>query len=333
MPKDEASLKIGLLDNASHSLKRGYEQWHHGREAKDPMMLKEAVIWVHHGIELTLKQLLVQASEYLVFENIDEAISKLDKLRKRSAALEQATVLDLFEHGQGAFTVGFSKLLERVAVMLDVTELRQGAPLRRSIDDLALYRNKIVHFSVTINVAEVAVLLFDILDPLLSVLDREIADARFKSTCIPDLRRLAKSVTDFSQDLVVESEEQIKRILYQMRGRVVDGELLGTTDPVLFPEFVEISRGGTAEIVSDLEARSSTEDWVVEIKLRIPFLNLGIVLEQLEALGGFYRERTGREPKVWLVVLGGLPATVKSELGKSGIFVSTRDDLIQLEAM
>ena len=41
--------------------------WSKGRKKGDALLLKEAIIWIHHGIELSLKQLLVQTNEYLVF--------------------------------------------------------------------------------------------------------------------------------------------------------------------------------------------------------------------------------------------------------------------------
>jgi hypothetical protein len=63
MAINKPSLKVGLLENAAHSLQRGYELWSRGQQVSDGMVLKEAIIWVHHGIELVLKQLLVQANE------------------------------------------------------------------------------------------------------------------------------------------------------------------------------------------------------------------------------------------------------------------------------
>ena len=59
------SLRIGLLDNSCHSLQRGYELWHQRQTTQDGWLLKEAVFWIHHGIELALKHLLVQTNEYI----------------------------------------------------------------------------------------------------------------------------------------------------------------------------------------------------------------------------------------------------------------------------
>ena len=60
--------KIDLLDNCCHSLKRGYQLFNEWKtKQNDKWLLKEAIIWVQHGIELAIKQLLVQTNEFLNF--------------------------------------------------------------------------------------------------------------------------------------------------------------------------------------------------------------------------------------------------------------------------
>ena len=167
-PNTNSSLRIGLLENSCHSLKQGYGAWNKWQAAQDKWLLKEAVIWVHHGIELALKQLLVQTNDYLVFENVDKAVEELARLRGKGNAAVSA--LDLFEEEKSITTVGFQKLIDRCAVMLNLADLTKGAVLRSRIDELTKYRNKTVHFQVEIVPAEVSTLLSDILDPLLSLL-------------------------------------------------------------------------------------------------------------------------------------------------------------------
>jgi hypothetical protein len=120
MSNPAPTLHIDLLANCCHSLKRGYELWSHGQRDNDGWLLKEAIIWIHHGVELALKQLLVQTNEYLVFENVDKAVEELTKLRKSN---NSAGALDLFEQDRGTISVGFRKLIERCAMMLNLSEL------------------------------------------------------------------------------------------------------------------------------------------------------------------------------------------------------------------
>lgn len=190
------SLKIGLLENSYHSLKRGYETWNHWKDTQDPWFLKESIIWVHHGIELGLKQLVVQTNEFLIFENVTTAVERLGILRK-IRGMENAGVLDLFDHDEKVMSVGFKNLIDRAAVTLNIPELNGNAPLRLRINDLTKYRNKVVHFSVELDIAEVSNLLSEILDPLLEVLEREVKNEDFKSKYSPEIRKIARPVQDF----------------------------------------------------------------------------------------------------------------------------------------
>ena len=203
MSNQTPSLRIGLLDNSCHSLKRGYEIWSQWKTSEDAWLLKESVIWVHHGIELALKQLLVQTNEFLVFDDVNKAVERLGILRRKKGMIT-AGILALFDHDDGVMSVSFKKLLERTAITLPIPELAENEPLRLKIDDLTKYRNKIVHFSIEIDIATISNLLSDILEPLLSVLDREVKDVNFKTTCIPEIRKTARPVQEFSKQIQLE---------------------------------------------------------------------------------------------------------------------------------
>ncbi|MFU1519957.1 hypothetical protein ACM25P_15960 [Vreelandella alkaliphila] len=212
MSKQSENLKIGLLDNGSHSLKRGFQMWTQWEESEDAWLLKEAVIWVHHGIELVLKQLLVQTNEFLVFQDVNKAVERLGVLRKKNG-MKNAGVLDLFDHDDKVMSVGFRNLIERAAITLSICELEDGGLLRSHIDRLTRYRNKIVHFSLELDVMEVSTLLSDLLNPLLSVLGREINDIKFKKIVIPEIRKLA---------------QPIQRYLEFVRGNIVESAIAAT---------------------------------------------------------------------------------------------------------
>lgn len=222
MENQNPSLRIGLLDNSHHSLKRGYEMWSLWKKTDDAWLLKESIIWVHHGIELALKQLLAQTNAFLVFENVDAAIENLGKLRKRDG-MEKAGVIDLFDNSDKVKSVGFQNLIERVAVALSIPELAKNAPLRQKIDELTQYRNKIVHFSIELDITAISNLLSDILDPLLSMLEREVKDDNFIQNRIPEIREIAKPVKKFSeqfrQEIVANALKATENALPPMGNR------------------------------------------------------------------------------------------------------------------
>jgi len=198
MANESHSLRIGLLDNSYHSLKRGYEMWSQWKKTEDAWLLKESIIWVHHGIELALKQLLAQTNAFMVFEDVNKAVLSLGNLREKKG-MEKAGVLDLFDNDDKIMSVGFRNLIERAAVTLSIPELTKNAPLRQKIDELTKYRNKVVRFSIELDIASVSNLLSEILDPLLFMLEREVLDEAFTKNRIPEIRKIAQPVKKFSE--------------------------------------------------------------------------------------------------------------------------------------
>jgi len=207
MTEQTSNLKIGLLDNGSHSLKRGYEVWAEWKRSGDAWLLKESVIWIHHGIELLLKQLVAQANEFLVFQDVNKAVERLGILRKKSG-MESAGVLDLFDHDDKVMSVGFKNLIDRAAITLNISEISEKEELRNNIEKLTRVRNKIVHFSVKLDVIEISGILSEILNPLLYMLSKEIQDKIFKEKTIPEIRKVAQPLheyMDYVRNEIVES--------------------------------------------------------------------------------------------------------------------------------
>jgi hypothetical protein len=200
MTNQSPSLRIGLLDNSYHSLKRGYELWGEWKTTENAWLLKESIFWVHHGIELALKRLLVQTNEFLVFEDINKAVQALGNLRQKDG-MSDAGVLDLFDHDVAVKSVNFSQLIDRVAITLSIPELAKNSPLRLKIDELTKYRNKIAHFSVELDIAVVSNLLSESLDPLLLLLASKLDDVNFTKIGIPEIRKIAQPVLEFSEQI------------------------------------------------------------------------------------------------------------------------------------
>lgn len=327
MTSNTPSLRISLLDNSSHSLKRGYELWYQGHTTRDGWLLKEATFWIHHGIELALKQLLVQTNEYLVFDKVDEAVRKLVYLR-RQPGMTNAGVLDLFEQDEnGIVSVSFHNLIQRAALMLNLSELEEGAPLRTNIDELTRYRNKIVHFSIEMNVNEVSSLLSDILEPLLQLLASEVQDANFVNNSIPEIRRRAQPVRDLSQYYEVESVRRVERLLRKFNGQHVSGSLFSLEGDIVLPVFVGVAAStGAVDIGADIKAQSSSETWLVELKTR---LVSGFIERTFD-----YLDRASKaipNAKVWLVVMSEISPLHREKVKQHGFLVSSLDDIARLE--
>jgi len=325
MKNQTPNLRIGLLDNSCHSLKRGYEMWSLWKRSKDAWLLKESVIWVHHGIELALKQLLVQTNEFLVFEDVNRAVERLGILRRKQG-MANAGVLDLFDNDDKVMSVGFKNLIERAAITLSIPELYENQTLRSKIDELTKYRNKMVHFSIEMDIDGVSSLLSDILDPLLSLLEREVKDINFKEKCIPEIRSVAQPVQRFSRELYQETEKRIVKILRQFNGQKVAGSLFGVEGEVILPKFTQASTyEGSKDVGVDLVANGESEKWLVEIKFGRPgAVTLRYVFSQLRYVQNHYPNST-----VWLVTMN--ESVNKVPAKEKGIYFSSIKEIEQLE--
>lgn len=334
------SLRIGLLDNASHSLERGYELCNKGGRDKNPLLLKEAIIWIHHGIELCLKQLLVQSNEYLVFENIDEAVKKLAHLR-RQPNMNQATVFDLFDHGEGAYTVGFNKLIERVSTILSIPELTTGAPLRESIKELTNYRNKIIHFSIEVELEEIATLLTNLMEPFLTLLEQKIEDKNFVLKRVPYVRANAKSVMEVYKLRHKDNLERVVQLINRFNSQEISGKLFGIDGNITLPKIIDMQcnlsyqdKNKIFEI--DILARSSSEQWVIELKLGA--LNRyqvdSFMYNHLFHYKEFIQSKSDNlKVRSWLIVMKTDRIDCREHLKKSDILSSSGKDIESLEKL
>lgn len=188
MSNDNQRLKFGLLENAAHSLDRGFDFLKTSIENEDKLLLKDSIVWIHHGVELTLKHLLAQENEFFVFDQIDKAVERIENKRKSTKESENIGVFELISSGMKINTVGYRKAVERVAIILKIEELRQGSFLRTKLDALNDLRNQIVHYSIDRSTEEVTDMLVHVMHPFLKVLSREIDDPDFVKNIIPSIQ-------------------------------------------------------------------------------------------------------------------------------------------------
>lgn len=337
MPDEDVgpSMQMGLLENARHSLQRGFQQWSLGSTQKDGPTLKEALVWVHHGVELSLKQLLVQQNHFLVFADVDRAVDQLLKLRKK-AGLRAATALELFDSQARVTSVGFRNLVDRACVMLDIQELSPDKPLRLYVDELTAYRNRVMHFSVRIPIAEVESLISDLMEPLLELLERHVLDKQFVTVYIPEIRQHANSLSVHAHDLYAKGEARVQDLTRRLSGKVVDGKLLGSTGTVTFPEFETVEATQRGRSGPDIWAGSPSEDWIVEVKMRMT--DSASARHALSKLRNHADNHHGRAtetmpPQCWLVVLGELSSRLLAQLRDSRVFFSEAKDIAALEEL
>ncbi|MFW5795101.1 MAG: hypothetical protein ACOCV1_06415, partial [Bacillota bacterium] len=160
-------MKISLLDNGLDSLKKGfsylktYEKEYHLEEENEKRfyLLKDAILSVHHGIEILLKYILYKESEYLILSEINENVKNafVDKRNKKLKSIFETNLSDKIH------TVSFEESIERIEKIC-------GFILKNSLSQkfmkLQKYRNQIIHAEFNFNENEINKLFDGLVDDI-----------------------------------------------------------------------------------------------------------------------------------------------------------------------
>ncbi len=128
------------------------------------MLLKDAIMFLHHGIELLMKEILVCHSPYLIFEELK------DLPRKQKLADKQG--ISIFSIDKPPRTVTYEVACERVEAFIKSAELNDK--LLGNLEELNRLRNKLEHHEIEADRQEVEELLLAIHDPLLRLFEAHI---------------------------------------------------------------------------------------------------------------------------------------------------------------
>lgn len=181
-----AQFKITLLQNGVHSLERGFEALDDYFTTSSDLLLKEAIMFFHHGVELLLKQLLVQQNEFLVFEDLRAAARKqLEAKRQR---------IGVFSLDEPPRTLTFLDAVERVEAFLDIPQFDDK--LKKSLRRLNALRNKLEHYAAEADRNEIIRLLGELFVPLMQLFAAQI----------PDFRKLATRLDEHWREYELKAE-------------------------------------------------------------------------------------------------------------------------------
>jgi hypothetical protein len=155
---EKDTFKISLKENGLHSLWRGIESFQAYTKTQDKWLLKEAIVFVHQGIELLMKQMLVQHSEYLIFEDIGP-----ETVKKQKQANSQG--IGIFYLSSPPKTVTYLDSIGRVEAFVKPPELDE--PLITRLHELNRLRNQLEHYAIEADVEQIVRLLGNVREPVL----------------------------------------------------------------------------------------------------------------------------------------------------------------------
>jgi len=326
MKSSPRKLRISLRENGLHSFRRGMKSYGKYLRSQDPMLLKDAVMFLHHGIELLMKQILVQHSEYLIFDDLDDASEK----QRRADDLG----ISVFDLEKSPLTVGYNEAIHRVEAFVKHAQLDET--LRPNLENLNRLRNKLEHYAINADRNEIEKLLSVIRDPLLDLFDTEIGG--IKRAMPPAVNRVWDSIrSSASKGLLLQKD--VSALLNLFKGQTVEGRLLNQPDRLVLPTFTEIRqdyRMPESSRVVDIWAEGEKERWAVEIKTYDSQKDFQFLSEMLFQLAYFGRK--DNTTAVWLVVSGEIAPPIRSAArgaevaGMGGkVLVSGRRELQELK--
>lgn len=140
-------MNYNLLENGVDSLKAAYENLDSFFESEDTgeHYLKDAIIFLNHGVEILLKYLISQRSQALLFVDINKYLLAKEEMVKKSLG-------DVFEADSKLRTITLEDSIKRAEYACD---LELPRVLKASIFYLLKLRNKLMHYGISLKQVEV----------------------------------------------------------------------------------------------------------------------------------------------------------------------------------
>lgn len=161
MKKGVLELEFTLLDNGIDSLKKTQNSIVRFNELYRPNsyhLLKDAIIYLNHGIEILLKYILSSRNESLIFKDIKVYMNAKKQLKHMSPKVKgfgtyleknMPTVFDVSK--ENLQTITLREAVDRVELLCDIEITNE---FRDSIYLINKYRNDITHHSIKLTSEE-----------------------------------------------------------------------------------------------------------------------------------------------------------------------------------
>ena len=171
-------MQLSLIENGLDSLRNGYEALNeydkllisNGDELKKSLLLKSAIIQTHHGIEILMKYILSNHSEFLIFSNLDENVKNAYKQKHQNKynSIFEVSNIDKIH------TVTYTEAFERLRYICNHSFSNNFV---EKIETLNVYRNRLTHSEISIDDQEIILLFNGLLDELDLYLYEKIGDS------------------------------------------------------------------------------------------------------------------------------------------------------------
>ena len=193
-------MKLNFLDSGLDSLKKGFQHlteyekatFYLKKKSQDEIRfyhLKDAILFIQHGIEILIKNIIHNHSEYLIFSQIDSNV-KAALLQKNQQNLNSVFESDL-KHK--IHTVNFLESIERLKIIPNV---KISKAFEGRLKELESYRNIIMHSEPYLNEYDINETFDGLSDELDLFFSQNIGE---KYKMISGYDNLIKSMESFNQ--------------------------------------------------------------------------------------------------------------------------------------
>ncbi|MCG2432213.1 hypothetical protein [Aequorivita xiaoshiensis] len=240
-------MKLNFLDSGLDSLKKGFKSlveyekvtFYNKEEVSEEKRfyhLKDAILFIQHGIEILVKKIIQNHSEYLIFSQIDNHVKSALK-QKNERNLNSVFETDL-KHK--IHTVSFNESIERLKIIPGV---KLSSTLEKRLNELESYRNIIMHSEPYLNEYDINIT-FDGLSDELDAFFYENIGETYKM--ISGYDELMKNIETFKEllqekglDLKIKSVEIIVKALKKAKISIGSNEVKRITNINSCSKFLE----------------------------------------------------------------------------------------------
>jgi len=262
----EDKFKISLRENGEHSFKRSLESYKEYDRTKDQMLLKDTIMFLHQSVELLTKQMLVNHSPYLIFEDLRDIPKKQKEANKQS--------IGIFFLDKPPRSVTYEVAIDRVEAFLNPPELDDN--LKENLDKLNRLRNQLEHYEIDADRDEVVRILEAIHKPALNLFEKYLGTLTQLQT--PQIYQTWKRIDQDRQNSIQKNHE-VLMLVQKFNGQKVPGRLLGVDREVILPKFEDVEEnviiskglnGQNLRIEVDILAQRDVTfkmTWIIETKV------------------------------------------------------------------
>ena len=326
MNKDK--FQISLRENGEHSFKRSLESYKEYERTNDQMLLKDTIMFLHQSIELLMKEMLVQHSPYLIFEELKDIPKKQKEANKNG--------IGIFYIDNPPKSVTYEVAIKRVEAFINPPELDDK--LIQHLEMLNRLRNQLEHYAINADREEVMQMLEAVHKPILQLFEKHLGTLTQLNT--PQINQTWKTITG-NVTSYKEKNHEVFLLMQKFNGQKVPGSFFGVEDEVTLPKFdlfyenylmptkfhdlrrvmLEI------DIFAEFEQSSvkeSVKGWIVETKLGAP------ASETIYKVR-FRGDRLESIP--WLVAFAKIPSLTRVMAKEFGVMVTGIDELEELKKL